>query len=154
MQSHIVVLGLHTFSCSLFLFFEWIVALLFLIWIIFHRDFLNAFQMCHSTSAMSLALSNPSFSVHYDSLSLFFCMRHLFLGLIQSCHSGTPICHFHDLHLYSFSDSRFSNSYSLLSLFCLHEQIISASLLDPDVQSKLIACSVSWLLCWCITCIY
>ena len=57
-------------------------------------------------------------SLSIRTLSLFSYMSHLFLGLMQSCHSGTPICHFHDLHLCIVFDSGFSNSYSLLSLFC------------------------------------
>ena len=61
---------------------------------------------------------------------------------MQSCHSGTPICHFPDLHLHIFFDSRVSISCSILGLFCLHEQLISASLLEADVQSVPIACSV------------
>ena len=61
---------------------------------------------------------------------------------MQSCHPGTPIYHFYNLDPYIFFGSRFSISCSILSLLCLYEQLVNASLLEANVQSIPIACSV------------
>ena len=58
LQSQVALLWLHIFSCSLLFSLELAIAL-FLIWLTLETYILNSFQMCHSTS--TITLSNPFF---------------------------------------------------------------------------------------------
>ena len=120
-------------------------------WLIF-KTYINSFQMCHSTS--TITLSNTFFSEGPP-------LGHSVLLLYESFLSRPAARLFQGILFATFMS--WSHNFSLildfpflffLSLFHLFEYFIRASLLEAGIQSISITYRVDWLLCWWMLSIY